>query len=175
MGGAQGQEPGVGEKVFYQGSCTSMVLSPGYSSRGSDAFSQRLIKFRGQGEVPQGGLPGVVGDQERRGVCPQVAAEDADHLGLGGLAVRQKTRAAALPEKCQPACGTMPPYTVVPGGNGFTPMTKCSISARQALALAGYQPTGSVRSRICMVASLGGGRSDQGYGAPCEAERTAYR
>jgi hypothetical protein len=48
----------------------------------------------------------------------------------------------------------MPPYTVVPGGNGVVPMIKCSISALQALTLAGYQPTGNIRSRVRMVASF---------------------
>ena len=77
--------------------------------------------------------------------------------GWRALAARKKTRAAALPEKCQPAWGTMPPYTVVPGGKGVVPMIKCSISALQALTLAGYQPTGNIRSRVRMVASFYGG------------------
>jgi hypothetical protein len=51
----------------------------------------------------------------------------------------------------------MPPYTVVPGGKGVVPWIKCSISALQALTLAGYQPTGNIRSRVRMVASFYGG------------------
>ena len=89
VGGAQGQEFGLGEKVFDQRQLHLDGVIPGGLLPEGQPFSQGRIEFRGQGEVAQGGFPGVVGDQERRRVSPQVAAENADHLRLAGLG-RQK-------------------------------------------------------------------------------------
>ena len=103
--GAQGQDFGLGEKVFDERQLHLDGVIPGVLLPEGQAFSQGLIELRGQGEVPQGGLPGVVGYQERRRVSSQVSAENTHHLRLAGLGGQEKNPGRGFAGEVPPGMG----------------------------------------------------------------------